>query len=101
MTYTRDGGFEFGQDGMLTSHARGARVAALVDGALQDFSVAGLRATPAQPTSTVHLIDNLSSGDNAHELSRDGVRLERHQPGHQARVNQQLHRRPAQLAASR
>src|SRR6185436_6319074 len=46
VTYTRDGGFEFGQDGMLTSHASGARVAALVDGALQDFSVAGLRATP-------------------------------------------------------
>jgi flagellar hook protein FlgE len=62
-TYTRDGSFEFGADGMLTSRANGARVGALVGGALQDVSVAGLRATPGRPTSTVRLIDNLSSGD--------------------------------------
>jgi flagellar hook protein FlgE len=68
-TYTRDGSFEFGADGMLTARANGARVGALVGGGLQDVSVAGLRATPGRPTSTVRLIDNLSSGDTTHELT--------------------------------
>ena len=68
-TYTRDGSFEFAADGMLTARANGARVGALVGGALQDVSVAGLRATPGRPTSTVRLIDNLSSGDTTHELT--------------------------------
>jgi len=68
-TYTRDGSFEFGADGMLTSRANGSRVGALVGGALQDVSIAGLRATSGRPTSTVSLIDNLSSGDTTHELT--------------------------------
>src|SRR5262245_2749805 len=68
-TYTRDGSFEFGADGMLTSRANGARVGALVGGALQDVSVDGMRATPGRATSTVRLIDNLSQDDASHELT--------------------------------
>jgi flagellar hook protein FlgE len=68
-TYTRDGSFEFGADGMLTSRASGARVGALVGGGLQDVSIAGLRHTLGKPTSTVRLIDNLNVNDTTHDLT--------------------------------
>jgi flagellar hook protein FlgE len=69
-TYTRAGSFEFDAAGFLISRANGARVGALGEGGgLQDIGVGGLRATPGQATSVVRLIDNLSSGDTAHELA--------------------------------
>jgi flagellar hook protein FlgE len=67
--YTRAGNFEFDADGFLVSRTNRARVAALSGGALQDFSIARLRATPAQATSVVRLVDNLSTGDTSHELT--------------------------------
>lgn len=62
VTYTRAGEFSFDDAGFLVSTASRARVAALNGGGLQDLSIAGLRTSPAQPTTAVHLVDNLSSG---------------------------------------
>lgn len=66
--YTRGGEFEFDADGFLVSRASGARVAALEGGGLVDLSVGALRASPPRATGTVNLLDNLSSGDSAHEV---------------------------------
>jgi flagellar hook protein FlgE len=68
-SYTRAGEFEFDANGFLVSRASGARVAAFAGGGLQDFGIGGLRATPAKATATVRLLDNLSSGDTAHETT--------------------------------
>jgi flagellar hook protein FlgE len=67
--YTRNGEFEFDQQGFLTARANGARVAAFSGGGLVDLSIASLRSTPARATSTVRLVDNLSSGDSAHDAT--------------------------------
>jgi flagellar hook protein FlgE len=69
-TYTRAGNFEFDAQGMLVSRTNGARVGGLgAGGGLQDIQIGALRATGGKATSTVRLIDNLSSGDNTHELA--------------------------------
>lgn len=60
-TYTRAGNFRFDSDGFLVSQG-GARVAALEHGGLADLGVGALRASPPKATSTVHFVDNLSSG---------------------------------------
>jgi flagellar hook protein FlgE len=67
--YTRGGEFELDPQGFLVSRASGARVAALEGGSLVDLGVGAMRASPPRPTTTVRLVDNLSSGDSAHDAS--------------------------------
>lgn len=67
--YTRAGQFEFTEDGFLTTTEGGLRVAALGEGGgLDDLSLGDLRISPAKATSTVRLIDNLSSGSTEHVI---------------------------------
>lgn len=65
--YTRDGSFQFDADGFLVSGK--ARVAAFSGGSLQDVNLAGIRTSAPHATATVHLVDNLSSGDTDHDVT--------------------------------
>jgi flagellar hook protein FlgE len=66
--YTRAGDFEFDPAGFLVSRS-GARVAALAGGGLEDVNIAGIRTSPPRATSTIRLLDNLSSGDTTHDVA--------------------------------
>ena len=66
--YTRAGDFSFDSDGFLVARD-GARVAALgAGGSLADLGIGSLRTNPPRATSTVHFVDNLSSGDSDHSV---------------------------------
>jgi flagellar hook protein FlgE len=68
--YTRAGQFEFDQDGFLIDRSNKARVAALGAGnALEDISIIGLQTSPAKATTEIKFLDNLSTGDNEHEIT--------------------------------
>ena len=68
--YTRAGQFEFAEDGFLVARNTQARVAALdEDGALVDLSLGDLRVSRAKATTTVKLVDNLSSGSSEHSIT--------------------------------
>jgi len=66
--YTRAGDFQFDEQGFLVSRS-GARVAAFAGGSLADLNIAAIRSNPPRATSTVRLIDNLSSGDTTHDVA--------------------------------
>jgi flagellar hook protein FlgE len=68
--YTRAGQFEFDQDGFLIDRSNKARVAALGAGnVLEDISIVGLQTSPAKATTEMKFLDNLSTGDNEHEIT--------------------------------
>lgn len=68
--YTRAGQFEFDQDGFLIDRSNKARVAALGAGSvLEDISIVGLQTSPAKATTEIKFLDNLSTGDNEHEVT--------------------------------
>lgn len=66
--YTRAGDFQFDQAGFLVSRG-GARVAAFAGGGLEDVNIAAIRTSPPRATSTIRLLDNLSSGDTTHDVA--------------------------------
>jgi flagellar hook protein FlgE len=62
IVYTRDGEFQFNNDGVLVSRTDGSTVMGIgADGKLQEIGLTGLRANPAKATATVALTGNLSS----------------------------------------
>lgn len=70
--YTRNGQFEFGEDGILVASGTGERVMALDEkGGLNAISIAELQTGAASPTANVKLRGNLSSTDTNHEI--DGL----------------------------
>jgi flagellar hook protein FlgE len=69
-TYSRAGQFQLDEDGFVIDKSTGARVAALdAAGALRDFSIAGLRASPPQASTKVRFNGNLSSSDTQHVVT--------------------------------
>jgi flagellar hook protein FlgE len=72
--YTRAGQFKVDDDGFLLYRVNDARVAGLAGaGGLQDINVSGYRTVPAKPTTEIRLVDNLSTGDDAHNVSNVSV----------------------------
>jgi flagellar hook protein FlgE len=62
IVYTRDGEFQFNNDGILVSRTDGSTVLGIgADGKLQQIGLAGLRANSANATTTVSFNGNLSS----------------------------------------
>lgn len=67
--YTRGGQFVFDEDGLLTDAVSGGAVMALDDsGNLVQMNISDLRSLPPEPTETVNLSGNLSTGDDAHQI---------------------------------
>lgn len=60
--YTRSGQFSFDADGFLVAEASKARVAGLVDGALRDINVTGLRTNAGKATAKASFTGVLNSG---------------------------------------
>lgn len=70
MLYTRNGQFEFGEDGFLVEKATGARVASFEGGGrLGDISIIDYRTNPPTATSRVTFVGNLSRGGATHPIS--------------------------------
>jgi len=67
--YTRAGQFNFDANDILIDQDSGAHVAALVNGRLADISLAGLRISPPQATSSIVFSGNLSRGGDPHTIS--------------------------------
>lgn len=67
--YTRNGQFEFDQQGFLVEKSSGARVAASDNGRLVDISISGLRVNPPKPTSEITLAGTLSSTGTTHQIN--------------------------------
>ena len=68
--FTRGGQFDFDEDGYLISRALDARVAGIDDqGNLVDINISDFRANPAQPTTEITFVNNLSTGSTSHELT--------------------------------
>lgn len=66
LVYTRDGAFEFNEEGFLVSRTNGAKVLARdTNGGLVEVSLADLRGNPAKATQTVTFRGNLSSDDSS------------------------------------
>lgn len=60
--YTRDGQFQFNDDGVLVNRSDGSTVMGLsTDGKLQEIGLAGLRTNAAAATSSISFSGNLSS----------------------------------------
>lgn len=67
--YTRNGQFEFDQDGDLSAQGRAYKVLALgEDGSLQRINKNNLSVQPAVPTSSIDLTGNLSTGSSSATL---------------------------------
>lgn len=65
--YSRVGQFSFDENNCLVSSANGARVAGVdSSGALVDISIAGLGGNPANATTEVTFMNNLSPGSTGH-----------------------------------
>lgn len=71
--YTRDGEFEFDQEGFLIARGNKARVAGLNGASLADISISGLRINPPVATTEIKFIDNLSVGSSTHEINNVSV----------------------------
>lgn len=67
--YTRNGQFEFNDDGILVEHGSQGHVVALNGGRLGEISITGLRVSPPQPTTEVSFTGNLSSGSTSHQIT--------------------------------
>lgn len=68
--YSRVGQFSFDEDNYLVSSINGDRVAGIdTAGNLVDISIGDLRTSPAQATSEVTFVNNLSSGSTEHVIN--------------------------------
>jgi flagellar hook protein FlgE len=67
--YTRNGQFEFNDDGVLIEKGSGATVASLSGGGLHEISISGLRVSAPRATSEVTFVDNLSTGSTTHTIN--------------------------------
>lgn len=67
--YTRGGQFEFDDDGYLVARGSEARVGGLgAGGGLTDITLNGRRSDPANPTSEIRFVNNLSTGSQQHVI---------------------------------
>lgn len=71
--YTRNGQFEFNDDGVLVERGSQARVAAISGGQLTDVSIFGLRVNAPKPTAEVKLVNTLSSSGSTHTVNNVSV----------------------------
>jgi flagellar hook protein FlgE len=70
MLYTRNGQFEFGEDGYLVEKATGARVASFQgSGQLGNINIAEYRTSPPTATSQITFVGNLSRGGTTHPVN--------------------------------
>jgi flagellar hook protein FlgE len=70
--YTRAGQFNFDADGFLVSSSGGARVAALVNGQLQDINILGMRTNAGRATTRVEfsgILDSNASSASPYTIS--------------------------------
>lgn len=68
--YTRDGQFEFDDNGLLVTRAGREPVMGLDEsGALSQITLEQLQAQPAKATSEIHFVNNLSLGGTQHVLN--------------------------------
>jgi len=70
--YTRNGQFNFDADGFLVASSGGARVAALVNGQLQDINVLGLRTNAGRATTKIEfsgILDSNASSSSPFTIS--------------------------------
>lgn len=72
--FTRAGQFEFDDKGFLISDSLGLKVAGLDDnGELVEININNFRTSPAQASSEVTFVGNLSTGSSEHEISTINV----------------------------